>query len=109
MLAFNSLDYLKDDELVFGVSADRTVDISYRLGLQLPISDIENPWLLMFMYLGALVSIWLLAMFCVNLRLARGAPLPLKMAIIVYFLIASTSNSFGRKDNVYTIMTAAGI
>ena len=107
-LAFLVFDYFQPMEFYFGMTADRVLDIAYRLNLAVPLSDIENPWILMFMNLGIFMFLfWLAATVFFNWTLLKGQPLALKMAGIGYFVIASTSNSFGRKDVNYLIMISA--
>ena len=107
-LAFNVFDKMSETEIIMGVSGERVVNIAYRLGLMWPISDIENPWVLMLMQLGAVgFAFWLAATGIFVYHLVRGRPLPLQLAVLIYFITASTSNSFGRKDSVYLIMVCA--
>ena len=78
------------------------------MGLSLPIDDIENPWILMMMFLVAVVfPVWFLATLAFAYKLIRGKPLALQMAVVAYFIVASTSNSFGRKDSTYLLMVGA--
>ena len=107
-LAWYALDYMTDVERIFGASPERIVDIAYRIGLALPISDIENPWILMYMNLGAIMfPFWAVGLAAFLWKLMRDRPLALKMAVLGYFVVASTSNSFGRKDSIYLIMVSA--
>jgi len=109
-LAWQVFDVMTRTEILFGVSSDRIVDITYRLNQSVALAEIENPWLMMLLYLGALAfPFWLIATFVFLRRLMRGLPLALKLAVVAYFLIASTSNSFGRKDANYALMVAAVI
>jgi len=109
-IAFSAFGYMTGPEKLFGVSVDRVVDIAYRMNLSASLSDIENPWLLMIMFLGWLAfPFWLAVTGAFALRLMRNQPLALKLAVIAYFLTASTSNSFGRKDSIYLIMVCAVI
>ncbi len=109
-IAFKALHYMTDEELIFGVPLARISDITYRIGLELPFKDIENPWILMLMFLGGLMfPFWFAATLAFIWRLMRRQPLALKLAVIAYFAVASTSNSFGRKDSNYLIMVSAVI
>jgi len=109
-LAFMVFDYTKADDIIFGMSTDRIMEIAYRMNLAVPLSDIENPWLLMFMYLGIIAfPFWLLATLAFIYKLMQGKSLALKLAVLAYFITASTSNSFGRKDSTYLIMVCAVI
>jgi hypothetical protein len=109
-LAFKVFDYMSIEQIIFGMGSDQIVDVAHRMGLYLPMSDIENPWVLMLMSLGALMfPIWLLFTLAFICRLMRGQPLGLQLAVLAYFVTASTSNSFGRKDADYAIMVCAVI
>ncbi|MGB4100939.1 MAG: VpsF family polysaccharide biosynthesis protein [Alphaproteobacteria bacterium] len=109
-LALMVFDYMRTHEIILGVAPERIVDIAYRMNLIIPLSDIENPWLLMFMYLGGLMfPFWLLMTGVFVWDLMRSKPMGLKLAVLSYFLVASTSNSFGRKDSTYLIMVCAVI
>lgn len=109
-LALMVFDFMRSHEIIFGVAPERIVDIAYRMNLMIPLSDIENPWLLMFMYLGGLMfPFWLLMTGVFVWDLMRGKPMALQLAVVSYFLVASTSNSFGRKDSTYLIMVCAVI
>lgn len=103
-----ALQYMKQDELWFGVSMPQTLIIVARLNQIAPLASIENPWLLMFMMLGGIVfPVWLVATLAFARRLMRHQPLALQLAVLGYYVIASTSNSFGRKDSTYLIMVCA--
>ncbi|MFO1242189.1 MAG: VpsF family polysaccharide biosynthesis protein [Rickettsiales bacterium] len=103
-LAFMVFDYLSTPEIFFGVSTDRILDIAYQMNLAVPLSDIENPWLLMCLYLGVIAfPIWLAATLAFIYWVLKDTPFALKLALLSYFAIASTSNSFGRKDSTYLI------
>lgn len=103
-IAFMVFDYMSTEEIIFGIGAERIIDIAYRMNLSVPLSDIENPWLLMCMYLGAVAfPIWLITTFAFIGWVIKGKPIALKLAMLAYFAIASTSNSFGRKDSTYLV------
>lgn len=107
LLVLSVLDYMRWPEIIFGVPAERIIDLVERLGGVMQLSDIENPWVMMFLYTGLLFfPIWLLTFIGFIVRCGRGQPLALQLAICTYFLIASTYNSFGRKDSVYLLMIA---
>ncbi|MDX2028311.1 MAG: VpsF family polysaccharide biosynthesis protein [Alphaproteobacteria bacterium] len=108
ILAFQVLRYMSPEEILTGIPAGRIIAITDHLRMTMPFSDIENPWLMMFMNLGAfLFPFWLMATLAFALYLMRGRPLALQIAVLAYFITASTSNSFGRKDSTYLIMACA--
>jgi hypothetical protein len=101
-------NYMSPADILFGVDGDQIETITSYAGVSAPSTDIENPWILMLLFLGAILfPIWLMALIACVWRLMSGASPAIKIAIIVYFLIASMSNSFGRKDPMYAIL--AGI
>lgn len=101
-------DFMTPEEILLGISAERITEISYRINLQVAMAYIENPWLMMLMYLGAVgFTLWLASTLAFLRSLARHKNVALKLAIVAYFVIASTSNSFGRKDSTYLIMVVA--
>ncbi|MDE1900764.1 MAG: VpsF family polysaccharide biosynthesis protein [Alphaproteobacteria bacterium] len=96
---------LSPEEVFFGVDGDRVDQISQQLDIASPTSDIENPWILMFMFLGAIMfTLWLCGLAAVVRRLTSNASPALTMAVIGYFVIASSSNSFGRKDPMFLLL-----
>ncbi len=110
LLALNVFHYMSGDEIMLGMSADRVANITDRMNAVVSLGGIENPWLLMLMYCGAVVfPFWLAATLAFMYRLMRNQPLVLQLAVLAYFLVASTSNSFGRKDSTYLIMVCAVI
>jgi len=107
-LAVLVFDYMKPAEIWFGISADAIIAIVARMNQMVPIVDIENPWLLMFMWLGAIMfPVWLAATVFFVRALLRHQHFATQLAVWAYYAIASTSNSFGRKDSTYLIMVCA--
>jgi len=103
--SWQAIGQLSPAEMVFGVDSDRVAQIATNLGLVNPNSDIENPWILIFMMLGGIMfTLWGAGLAVFLGRLMMGASPALKIAIINYFVIASTSNSFGRKDSMFLLL-----
>jgi polysaccharide biosynthesis protein VpsF len=110
LLAFYVFDFMTANDVIFGVSTERIYDIVYRMNQVIPLSDIENPWVLMLLNIGLLLyPFWLTAIVLFIGKLMSGQPLALKLAVLAYYVTASTSNSFGRKDSTYVIMVGAVI
>ncbi len=100
---------MSPQEWWLGVSLNRESEIAYLLSHGLG-ADIENPWILMFMFLGAIgFAVWLIGLAIFVARLVRGVPLAYVLAVVSYYVVGSTSNSFGRKDSIYCIMVGAVI
>jgi hypothetical protein len=108
LVIFHVFDHLSLPDLLFGSDGDQILALASQINIKNPDSDIENPWILMFLFLGAIMfTLWFCGWAVYVGRLIVGAPLAVKMAVIEYFCIATTSNSFGRKDLVYAML--AGI
>ncbi|MDR3448282.1 MAG: VpsF family polysaccharide biosynthesis protein [Alphaproteobacteria bacterium] len=100
LVALHVIDFMSPHDLLFGMSSDQITAISSQEGLANP-ADIENPWILMFMFLGIFMfTLWFLGLAGFVWRLMAGSSPALQLAIIEYFCIASTSNSFARKDPI---------
>ena len=108
-LSLLAVGYLRDEELVSGVSTARIEDITTEMSQHYPLVYIENPWVLMCMHLGVVVfPVWVAATVAFFWRLVRHQPFALKLAVINYFLIASTFNSFAVKNSMYSATEIAG-
>ena len=91
-------------EILFGVSPDRVQDIVFQIGLEFPFQEIENFWLLLFVNLGILGFVLFTAGFTAFLiHLWRRSPLAGRLLLIALLVVASTSNSLGRKSNLLTV------
>jgi hypothetical protein len=105
--SFFAFHYMSWEEIFFGVSPSRILDIAYRMNLMVPLTNIENPWIVMCMYLGVILfPFWLAATIAFVYRLVKAQPFALQLVVVAYFVIASTSNSFGHKDAGYAIMVS---
>ena len=101
------LDHISSENAMFGVPEDdipfliETVNLDERLGA------IENPWLLIFLKLGAVGSVIFLAGFVTFLvHLWRGSALAGRAVIIAGLTVISSSNSVGVKTDVFFLFTA---
>lgn len=110
LYSFKVLEIMDTSQLLFGVSLQESTRIIYRLGYGYPVSDIENPWLIMLMLLGGIqFLVWLSATLAFVLCMMKNASFEIKLAIICYFVTASFANSFGRQESVYTLLVVAVI
>nr|WP_294529822.1 VpsF family polysaccharide biosynthesis protein [uncultured Rhodopila sp.] len=102
------LNHLNLNDVLFGVSPDRLEMMKYQIGLGGATTDIENFWLLMFLNLGAIgFAVYVVALGLFILHLGRTANHPLGwMLLISAIVIASTSNSLGRKSTDLFFATA---
>ncbi len=107
-LQWQVLNYLNLNDVLFGVPPDRLEMMKYQIGLGGATTDIENFWLLMFLNLGGIgfvVYVAALGLFIAYLGRTANHPLGW-MLLIATILIASTSNSLGRKSTDLFFATA---
>jgi hypothetical protein len=94
-------------DLLFGVQEGQIRVLTFWLGLDRPFDNIENPWLLAFLKLGAVGFVLFLAglvPFVAWLwRRARGWG---RVVLLCGLVVASASNSLGRKSNLLFLLTA---
>lgn len=102
------LNHLNLNDVLFGVSPDRLEVMKYQIGLGGATTDIENFWLLIFLNLGGIgFVVYLIALALFIAHLGRTANHPLGwMLLLASILIASTSNSLGRKSTDLFFATA---
>nr|WP_294507747.1 VpsF family polysaccharide biosynthesis protein [uncultured Rhodopila sp.] len=102
------LNHLNLKDVMFGVAPDRLEMMKYQIGLGGATTDIENFWLLMFLNLGAIgFAVYVVALGLLILHLGRTAKHPLGwMLLLATIVIASTSNSLGRKSTDLFFATA---
>lgn len=107
LLALNALSYAKDEEILFGMSNSRILDITTRMGQKVDIKIIENPWLLMVMTFGVLFfALWLFTTAWFLYTLVYGHGIKLALVLLSYFLVATSFNSFASKDINYPVIIA---
>lgn len=94
-------------DLLFGVQEEQLRVLVFWLGLDHEFIDIENPWLLAFLKLGAVGFMLFLAGLVPFLawlwRRARGWG---RVVLVCGLVAASASNSLGRKSNLLFLLTA---
>jgi hypothetical protein len=95
------LNHLNLNDVLFGVSPARLDVMKFQIGLGTATTDIENFWLLMFLNLGAIgFVVYLVAFGLFIAHLGRTVNHPLGwMLLVSTIIIASTSNSLGRKSS----------
>ena len=102
-LAWNILGLLDSDKILFGSSLQTVQDyINW-----LHVGEIENPWLDLFLTLGAVGSLYFLIGFVPFIvHLWRTGGLFGQLLVVTELIVASTSNSIGRKSPVLVVMVA---
>lgn len=110
LLAFSVVGFMNDQEKLTGVSTSRVLQITDMANQSMKLSYIENPWILMFMQLGAVwFAIWIAITGWFAISILQNTPLALKFAILNYYVIASSYNSFGVKGFMYAMVVAYAV
>lgn len=98
LLAFNVLNHVHDTDLWFGIPVERIEGIAGRVGIDLRYEAIENFWINLLVLLGIVgFTLFLVGLACLVAHLWRNSRTPLKVAIVMYFLIASGANTLASK------------
>lgn len=108
LLAFDVLDHVYGADLWFGLPVERIEGIAGRVGIDLRYEAIENFWINLLVLLGIVgFSIFLFGLACLVLQLWRGARAPLKVALVMYFIVASGANTLAAKTVSLTLLAVA--
>jgi len=109
-VVLQAFDYMTRTEFIFGIGGDRIGDIIFMIGGRDLMSDIENPWVLLLIQFGLIFfMIWLVGLFVFVRALIRDKPFALGLLVVIYFIVASAFNSFGRRDSLFLVMIMAVI
>lgn len=99
------LGLLSPHQLLFGMDYAEIAQRVAQLGLRLPITDIENFWLLMFLHVGVVgYGLFLVGFAALLVGQWRSAPFAGRLMLLAVLLVASTSNSLGRKSAILTVL-----
>ena len=102
------LGLLDTRAVLFGSPIADTPGLIYRVGIDQPLTDIENCWLLAFLNLGLVGFLPFAAgLGCLVVHLWRDAQPWGRVALVALLVTASSSNSLGRKSNVLLVLAAA--
>jgi hypothetical protein len=108
LLAFDVLRYVRGTDLWFGIPVERIEGIAGRVGIDLRYEAIENFWVNLLVLLGLVgFALFLFGLACLVLHLWRGARTPLKVAIVMYFIVASGANTLAAKTASLTLLAVA--
>jgi hypothetical protein len=106
--SWNVLDYVHDTDLWFGISIPRIENIAVRVGIDPRYEAIENFWLYMLLLLGIVgFALFVLGLVLLVVHLWRVAKLPLRVALVVYFVLASGANTLASKTVSLLMFTLA--
>lgn len=98
MRVWDAFGYLSDIDLWMGVAPAQIDHISLRMGLDPNYEAIENFWIYLFMQFGVIGFVpFLIGLTCLMLVLLRAATPPMRIAVLLYLLVASTANTLASK------------
>jgi len=102
---YSVFDFVRTDDLVFGLSPQQIVALSARIGLDPTYEAIENFWLLMLLQLGLPIFVLFAAGLISGLLLLwrRSGPGG-RLALLVFVATASTTNSLASKTTALTML-----
>ncbi len=101
------LDHLSTRDVLFGMPEDEIPFLILTVNLDERLDQIENPWLLTFLKIGALGCVVFLAgLIPFVVRLWRNSSLWGRTLLVCGFIVISSSNSLGVKSNVLFLLTA---
>ncbi len=107
---WNMLGMLEPREALFGMTLEAQQRATHQLGLAWRIQVIENFWLLLYLYLGAVGFALFATGFAAMMAWTfRQGSTPGRLMLVGVILAASTSNSLGRKANILTVLVPAVI
>ncbi|MHB1304575.1 MAG: VpsF family polysaccharide biosynthesis protein [Acidiphilium sp.] len=93
-------------ELMFGVSVRVLTQFIHQIGFLYPFEEVENFWLLAFLSYGLIgFAIYLLGFFSFLIHLWRRSPPLGRLMLVTLIMVASTSDSLGRKSNILFVLS----
>ena len=106
--SWDVLDYVHGFDWWFGVPITRIDSIAVRVGIDLRYEAIENFWLYLLLLLGVVgFALFLLALGLLVAHMWRIASLPLRLSVLVYFLLASGANTLASKTVSLLLLVVA--
>jgi hypothetical protein len=95
---WEAFNYLSNDDFWMGISPAQIDHISLRMGLDPQYEAIENFWIYLFMQFGIIGFVpFLIGLVCLLLVLWKAATSPMRVAILLYFAVASMANTLASK------------
>jgi polysaccharide biosynthesis protein VpsF len=105
---WDAFSYLSNYDLWMGISPTAIDHVSLRIGLDPNYEAIENFWIYLFMHFGIIgFTPFLIGLTCLVVVLLKAATPPMRAALLVYFIVASTANTLATKTMSLTLLTIA--
>lgn len=107
LLAFHIFHFPTTEEFMWGMGPARIEWALDQLKGSTTLNDIENFWILLMLQVGLVPFIFLAGTLVATLvGLARPGPLPIRLAALVFLILASGSNSLATKTQSLAILVA---
>lgn len=104
---WRALDFMSPGDILFGIAPEQIKEIIYRLTVLYGLDTIENFWLLMLMQMGAIgLGFFIAGLICGAIHLWRHNSAPARLALALFFVVASSNNSLASKNSALTILFA---
>ena len=103
-------DFLRVDDVVFGLSPTDISRLAYRLKMGKNVETIENFWLVMLLQLGVVAFLpFVFGMFSAIRFIWQRSAMPARLSIILFLVVASSNNSLSVKTCTLTVLFTAWI
>ena len=104
--SWDVLDYVHGLDAWLGIPVTQIDVIAQRIGIDLRYEAIENFWLYLLLLLGWLgFAVFVTGLACLLWRHWRVAAAPMRLALVVYLLVASTANTLAAKSVSLILMS----
>lgn len=107
LLAFHIFHFPTTEEFLWGMGPARIEWALDQLKGSTTLNDIENFWILLLLQVGLVPFVFLAgALLATLVSLARPGPLPVRLAALVFLMLASGSNSLATKTQSLAVLVA---
>ena len=100
--------YMSADDLWIGLAPNQIDHILLRIGVDPIYEALENFWISLFMQFGVIGFIpFIVGLVCLVAALWKISTPPMRAAVLLYFLVASTANTLSSKTASLTLLVIA--
>ena len=104
--SWDVLDYFSDSDLWLGMSVPRIANVALRVGIDPRYEAIENFWIYLLLLLGVVGFVLFgVGLACLVVHIWRISVAPLRVAMLVYLLMASGANTLASKTISLLMLT----
>jgi hypothetical protein len=95
---WDAFNYLSDTDYWMGIAPVDIDHIAIRMGLDPTYEAIENFWIYLFLQFGVIGFVpFMVGIACLTVFLLKTATPSMRLAVLLYFLVASTANTLASK------------